>query len=58
MMEKEAAAREVAKVIQEFRAEVQQKFRDEFEADMKKMDEEGFDPTRGRGRGPKWADGA
>lgn len=58
MMENEAAAREIAKVIQDFRAEVQEKFRDEFEADMKKMDEEGFDPTRGRGRGPKWADGA
>lgn len=51
------AARKIAKVIQDFRDEVNERFQKDFLDDLDKMDAEGFDPTRGRGRGPKWANG-
>ena len=58
MDDNERAAREIAKVIQEFRQEFFDRVRSEFEAEVQKVEDEGFDPARGRGRGPKWADGA
>lgn len=52
-----ALVREIGAMISEFRAEVMDKIRTDVEADLAKMEEEGFDPARGRGRGPRWADG-
>lgn len=51
------AAREVAKLIADFRKEVMEKFRTDAERELEAMEAEGFDPARGRGRGPRWADG-
>lgn len=54
-----SAAREIAKVISDFRAEVADKVRTDVELDIAKMEEENFDPAAGaRGRspgGPLWA---
>jgi hypothetical protein len=51
------AANEVAKLISEFRAEVMEKYRTEFEREIAAIEAEGFDPALGRGRGPRWANG-
>jgi hypothetical protein len=59
MMDKagEEALREIAKAMSEYRKEFFESLDREVEADMVKIEAEGFDPARGRGRGPKWADG-
>ena len=51
------AAREIAKLISEFRQEVMDRFRTDAERELAAIEAEGFDPARGRGRGPRWADG-
>ncbi len=53
----EDAARELAATISEFRREFMDKTRQDFERELAKVVEDGFDPARGRGRGPRWADG-
>ena len=52
-----AAASEVAKLISDFRAEVMDKYRTEFELELAAIEAEGFDPAIGRGRGPRWVHG-
>jgi hypothetical protein len=53
-----AAAREIGQVISAFRAEVLDKIRTDVEAEIEKMEEEGFDPAMGRGRSRQlWAKG-
>lgn len=49
-----AAAREIAQLISDLRVEAQERIRKEVEQELKKLDDEDFDPTRGRGRGGKW----
>jgi hypothetical protein len=51
------AARELAKTIADFRKEFMDKTHQDFERELEQMVEDGFDPARGRGRGPRWADG-
>lgn len=51
------AAREIAKVIADFRAEVMDKIRCDIDKEADEIEASGFDPARGRGRGPIWADG-
>jgi hypothetical protein len=51
------AAREIGKLISDFRVEVADKIRQDFEKEAHEMEEAGYDPARGRGRGPFWADG-
>lgn len=51
------AARELAATISEFRREFMDKTRQDFERELAQVVEDGFDPGRGRGRGPAWADG-
>lgn len=51
------AARELAQTISDFRREFMDKTRQDFQRELEQVVEEGFDPTRGRGRGPRWADG-
>ena len=51
------AARQVANLISEFRQEVIDKVRNEIEKEASEVESSGFDPARGRGRGPKWVDG-
>lgn len=48
------AAREIATMISDLRKEAADRVREEVETDIKKMEEEDFDPARGRGRGPRW----
>jgi hypothetical protein len=53
------AAREIAKMISDFRQEVMDKTRQDIEAEQQKIEADGFDPARGRGRcpgGPRWAE--
>jgi hypothetical protein len=52
-----AAVREIATMISEFRAEVADKIRTDVELELAQMEAEGFDPARGRGRGPRWIEG-
>lgn len=52
------AAREIAAQISAFRREFWEKFSAEIESEVKAMESSGFDPTKGRGRGPFWAEGA
>lgn len=49
-----ATTREIAKMIADLRAEAHDRIRLQVEAELAKLDEEDYDPTRGRGRGPKW----
>lgn len=56
-IDEEAAAREIATLISEFRQEVMDKVRTDIEKELDEVIESGFDPARGRGRGPIWADG-
>ena len=51
------AAKEIGRMISEFRQEFMDSVRKGFEDEVRKMEEEGFDPARGRGRGPLWAEG-
>lgn len=53
----EDAARELATTISEFRREFMDKAKQDFERELAQVVEDGFDPARGRGRGPRWADG-
>ena len=54
----EAAALEeirgVARVLEDFRAEVFDKIRTDTENELTQLEADGFDPARGRGRGPHW----
>jgi hypothetical protein len=53
----EEALREFAAAIADYRREWAESTRKGIEAELAAMEAEGLDPTRGRGRGPKWADG-
>ena len=53
----EQALRAAVDEIRRYRAEWADHMRQEIESDVRKMEAEGFDPARGRGRGPKWAEG-
>ena len=50
-------ARQVADLISEFRQEVIDQVRNAIEKEASEVESSGFDPARGRGRGPKWVDG-
>jgi Sec-independent protein translocase protein TatA len=50
-------ARQVADLISEFRKEVADRVREEIEKEAAEVESSGFDPARGRGRGPRWLDG-
>lgn len=50
-------ARVIAEMIYDFRLEFMDRIRENFENELAQIEKEGFDPARGRGRGPKWADG-
>jgi len=52
------AAREMSKMISDLRAEAADRVRVEIEKEAAEMEAQGFDPAKGRGRGPWWADGA
>ncbi len=54
----EKAARNIAKAIQDFRDEFWKKTCADIEKELAEVEASGFDPARGRGRGPAWADGA
>lgn len=51
------AAREIARMISEYRQEVMDRFRQDVEDEADEVVRSGFDPARGRGRGPMWAEG-
>lgn len=51
------AARELAETISAFRKEFMDKTRQDFNRELQQVVDDGFDPARGRGRGPRWADG-
>jgi hypothetical protein len=55
MDETQDPLREIAASIQRYRQEWADRVRGEIEADVAKMEREGFDPGKGRGRGPWWA---
>jgi len=52
------ALQEIAEAISDFRREFWQSLEKAITDEVADLDQKGFDPTRGRGRGPKWADGA
>ncbi len=56
--EEEAAAREIAAEIAKFRAEFWDKLCIDIDDELHEMESSGYDPARGNGRGPKWAEGA
>jgi len=58
MMDETESTKRIAQLIAEFRMAVRDKMRTDIEQELGKMEAEGFDPSRGRGRGPWWADGA
>lgn len=47
----------VAEEIRRYRQEWADSVRRSIEAEVAEMEDKGFDPARGRGRGPRWADG-
>lgn len=49
-----AEIRGVAKVIEDFRAEFFDKIRTDTENELAQLEADGYDPARGRGRGPHW----
>ena len=51
------AAREIGRMISEFRLEFMDSIREKIDAEADKVVQDGFDPARGRGRGPMWAEG-
>lgn len=51
------AARQVADLISEFRQEVIDQVRNAIEKEAAEVESSGFDPAKGRGRGPKWVTG-
>lgn len=54
----EKALHKIGEEIRRYRDEWLDSIREQIETDVVKMESDGFDPARGRGRGPKWADGA
>lgn len=56
--EQNAALRKLADRIASARTKVHQGAIDSIEAEIDKLEDDGFDPTKGRGRGPAWAEGA
>lgn len=48
------AARALAELIADFRAEVYDSVRKGVENELAQLEADGFDPARGRGRGPHW----
>jgi hypothetical protein len=51
------AARQFAELIASFRKEVADQIRESVEREVSEVESSGFDPARGRGRGPRWFDG-
>jgi hypothetical protein len=49
--------RRIADTIESARREQVDAIRQSIEAEVAAMEAEGFDPARGRGRGPRWAEG-
>lgn len=58
MVPTEAEMRVVAKTISDVRAEMVDRIRTDIETEVAALEADGYDPTRGRGRGPKWAEEA
>ena len=56
-MTDQEAARHIAEMISEFRQEVADRIRESIEKEATEVESSGFDPARGRGRGPRWLDG-
>lgn len=54
----EAELRKIGRAISEYRQEFLQRLTDSLDDEIEEMDRKDFDPARGRGRGPRWADGA
>ena len=54
----EKALRAAIEEIGRYRREWADRLRQEIEAEVAELEAAGFDPTRGRGRGPKWMEGA
>lgn len=46
--------RAVAELISDFRAEVMDRIRMDVEEEIAQIEADGYDPARGRGRGPHW----
>jgi hypothetical protein len=55
--DEEAMLRRATEEIQEFRKEWADSIRVGIEDELAKLESEGYDPTKGRGRGPAWAEG-
>lgn len=55
--EQTEAARQVADLISEFRQEVVDQVRNAIEKEASEVESSGFDPAKGRGRGPRWVNG-
>jgi len=55
--EEAQAARVIAEMIADYRQECLDAMRDAIIRECDAIIENGFDPARGRGRGPLWADG-
>ena len=53
----EEIIRETLGMITEHRKDVMDRVRNEILAEVKQMEKKGFDPARGRGRGPWWVEG-
>jgi hypothetical protein len=51
------AARQIAELISDFRQEVIDRVRNAIEKEASEVESSGFDPAKGRGRGPKWVTG-
>jgi len=56
--EAEEVAREIAEEIAKFRSEFWDKLCVDIDDELHEMETSGYDPARGSGRGPKWAEGA
>jgi len=51
------AARDIAALISDFRKEVVDKIMNAIEDEADEVESQGFDPAKGRGRGPRWVTG-
>jgi len=51
------ATRVIGKLISDFREEFMDSIREQIEAEADEVVGTGFDPARGSGRGPLWAEG-
>lgn len=49
-----ATTREIAEMMSKLRAEAADRIRTQVEQELAQLEAEEYDPTRGRGRGPKW----